>query len=473
MLLLYSTESSLILQWGTASVVLIWAYTFWWAGGLIGAITMSAWYVWITGESAFNPIYIGYALLALVVGFIAQYTSRRTAIQHAVQLQLHRQAKQLSLLSDISLALQRTNDLRSLLHIILTAITAGYGLGFNRAMLFLVTDDEGTIKGEVGIGSMCEEDGYKIWEDIFHNNMDLHDFIRRQHEAEIKDVQLNDLLRQITIAPETESILHQALHDKRPYLIHDIDLNDPVQHRLRQIFRMQSFAVVPLINQNKQIGLILVDNNINHHPLSIEQVDAIVPLAAQASVAIENARLYDQTVKMSITDGLTGLYNQSYAQRTAELLVQEADAADRPLSAILMDLDNFKHYNDTNGHLEGNELLIQLSRILRETHLKTTIPCRFGGEEFVVLLPGVKAKDAAALAERIRSRVEEEPFRYRESQPGGRVTLSIGVAEYTRGWTWDELLKAADDALYEAKRNGKNRVVVRKAIPQAAGGVDG
>lgn len=461
--LFHDPDAGALNHWGYGVFILFCAYSFKWIGGLASAFVVILLYSWLTGDYR-HPIFVGYASTGLLVGLFLQYSDRRFRDLNAWQMQLHRQAKQLSILKDIGLAMMRTTDLANLLHIILTAITAGYGLGFNRAMLLLVKDDEGTIQGEVGIGSMSEEEGFQIWNNVYKHNMDLQDFISLRKEAQIKDVQLNDLLRGVVISPEHRtSILHQALKHKKPYIIREIDTSDPVQVMLRNTFHMNSFAVVPLINKNKNIGLILVDNNVNHQPLSIEQVDAIVPLAAQASVAIENARLYEQTKQLSVTDGLTGLYNQSYAQRTLELLAREAHENGTPLSVVLMDIDFFKHYNDRNGHLEGNQLLIQLSGILQDTVGKTGIPCRFGGEEFVALLPGSTLDHAREIADTIRSRVEACPFRHREFQPEGKLTLSLGVASYEPNTTADRMLRNADAALYHAKRCGKNRVSVYEA----------
>lgn len=223
---------------------------------------------------------------------------------------------------------------------------------------------------------------------------------------------------------------------------------------------MTSFAVIPMLNQGKALGIIIVDNNINHEPLDLEEVDSIVPLAAQASIAIENSRLYKRTQQMSITDGLTGLYNQRYLQETLHKLAAQADQNGSPLGLIILDIDFFKHYNDTNGHLEGNKVLIELARIITKSVDKLHVPCRFGGEEFVVLLPETSIEEAQRTAEQIRSLVEQFPFHNAQSQPNGAVTVSVGLASYRHGMSIQQLQDRADTALYEAKRSGKNQVIV-------------
>jgi diguanylate cyclase (GGDEF)-like protein len=257
-----------------------------------------------------------------------------------------------------------------------------------------------------------------------------------------------------------DHVFHQALTEKKPIIVRDLDWADIVQRQLAETFHMSSFAVVPMLNQGKMIGVIVVDNNVNHQPLDLEEIDSIVPLAAQASVAIENSRLYERTQRMSITDGLTGLYNQRYYQDTLHKLALEAEQGDIKLSLIIADIDYFKHYNDTNGHLEGNNALIGVANIIANLVTGPHVPCRFGGEEFVALLPDASPDEALKIAEDIRSAVERHPFRYGENQPSGKLTISVGLASYRPGMSVQHLQDMADSALYEAKRNGKNRVIV-------------
>jgi diguanylate cyclase (GGDEF)-like protein len=123
-----------------------------------------------------------------------------------------------------------------------------------------------------------------------------------------------------------------------------------------------------------------------------------------------------------------------------------------------MDIDFFKHYNDTHGHPRGDELLKSFSAILKKTIRDSDIASRYGGEEFVVILPETGGELAFTAAERVRKAIETKDFPGGETQPGGRVTVSMGVSSYTEGISVDELLKSADKALYRAKGEGRNRV---------------
>jgi diguanylate cyclase (GGDEF)-like protein len=441
--------------------VLLVSYSFSWYGALGSVLLVSA--LTPYGSHLYFYALFGYVLTGLV-GIVLQLQSqRRLASDELWQAQLYKQSRHYSILKEISIAIQSTLELGNLLHIILTAITAGSGLGFNRALLFLFDDQGGRLKGELGIGSMSEHEGISIWNRVVNNRMILSDLIVQQEEAKVNDYKLNDLLREIEIPVQAaDHIINRAIAAQKPYIVRSIEPSDPVQRMMSETFRMSSFAVVPMLNQGKAVGVIIVDNNINQKALDIEEVDSIIPLATQASIAIENSRLYERAQKLSITDNLTGLFNQRYFQETGYQLVTQAENKDLPLSLIMLDIDFFKRYNDTNGHLEGNNVLIALGQIIAAAVSEPHVPCRFGGEEFVVLLPHASSDHAQSIAEHIRSAVERHSFHNGQAQPDGKVTVSIGVAAYRPGMSVTQLLDAADKALYKAKREGKNRVIVQR-----------
>ncbi|MFQ3590322.1 MAG: diguanylate cyclase [Chloracidobacterium sp.] len=172
-------------------------------------------------------------------------------------------------------------------------------------------------------------------------------------------------------------------------------------------------------------------------------------------------RAYHSAKHRAITDGLTGLFNHAYFM---EKLARKSELVERNgqmLSIIMLDVDRFKHFNDTNGHEAGNELLRDLSRLMERCFRRSDLLARYGGEEFVVLLPNTPKSQAAILAERLRRRVAEYPFAGRESQPDGRLTISLGVASLPSDTSdYKQLLELADRALYRAKQSGRNRVCV-------------
>jgi len=160
-------------------------------------------------------------------------------------------------------------------------------------------------------------------------------------------------------------------------------------------------------------------------------------------------------------DPLTGLYNRYYLKTILPLQVAHMMNLKDHLSAIMLDVDNFKFYNDTNGHPEGDRVLAQVAEILRNSVREQDICCRYGGEEFLVVLPNANCERALVIAERIRQAIEQTPFPYGERQPTGRLTASLGVASCpAHAGSADELIEYADQAMYLAKRQGRDRTCV-------------
>jgi diguanylate cyclase (GGDEF)-like protein len=158
-------------------------------------------------------------------------------------------------------------------------------------------------------------------------------------------------------------------------------------------------------------------------------------------------------------DGLTDLYNVRCFRQSLDEAILGAIEHGRAFSLILLDVDHFKHYNDTHGHLAGDELLKELAALLQESCGPRDLCARYGGEEFVVLVPGATRPDAAAYAEKLRVRVENHPFVGRESQPSRRVTISVGLSCCPDdGEDHEALIGRADYTLYQAKRKGRNTV---------------
>ncbi len=168
-----------------------------------------------------------------------------------------------------------------------------------------------------------------------------------------------------------------------------------------------------------------------------------------------------QLREMAITDGLTGLYNYRYFK---EQLIHEVDRAARhneSFSLIMLDIDHFKHYNDTHGHLAGDKVLKELARLLRDNVRKIDVAARYGGEEFALILVQTPHQASGVVARKLQTLVQEFPFAYGEQQPEGRLTISMGVSTYPEdGATAEQLIAVADRRLYRAKAEGRNRVVM-------------
>jgi len=167
--------------------------------------------------------------------------------------------------------------------------------------------------------------------------------------------------------------------------------------------------------------------------------------------------------ELARTDSLTGLYNRRYLKETLQYYFALARRGGRPIALAMLDVDYFKSYNDTHGHPAGDEILKAVAETIGERIRSTDIPCRYGGEEFAILFPDTDAREAFSVAEYLRQRLEDRPFPNEETQPGGVLTVSIGVA----GLDADlrdpvELIQRADAALYRAKGQGRNCTVLNE-----------
>ncbi|WP_439871697.1 PleD family two-component system response regulator [Rhizobium leguminosarum] len=171
-----------------------------------------------------------------------------------------------------------------------------------------------------------------------------------------------------------------------------------------------------------------------------------------------------QTIELAVTDPLTGLYNRRYLDSHLNVLFNRSMARGRPLSVLITDIDRFKHVNDTYGHDGGDEVLREFANRVRSTIRGADLACRYGGEEFVVVMPDTSPEIAAAVAERLRAAIENAPFMLKHAGEALNVTASFGIASrITSVLTPDQLMKQADLALYEAKNTGRNRVVAAAA----------
>jgi diguanylate cyclase (GGDEF)-like protein len=202
-------------------------------------------------------------------------------------------------------------------------------------------------------------------------------------------------------------------------------------------------------------------------PFSVAERELFHYLAEQAAVSIENVGLHETVERQAVTDELTGLFNRRRFQEAMATEVERSKRFGQPVGLVLLDLDDFKAVNDTYGHQQGDLVLREVARVLRETSREIDEPARYGGEELAVVLPGTDLEGAYNLAERVRAGIEELALPLLDGEGALRVTASFGVATLP-GSADDmrELVAAADEALYRAKRAGKNRTVRAEASPQ-------
>jgi diguanylate cyclase (GGDEF)-like protein len=222
-------------------------------------------------------------------------------------------------------------------------------------------------------------------------------------------------------------------------------------------FRFKTELCAPMVHEGRVLGVISVGGITRHYKYEKTMLNLIADLG---SIALYNNTLFSQVQEMANSDGLTKLYNKRFFMNRLSEEILKAEKGHYPVSVFMFDLDHFKHYNDTQGHQAGDEVLKITGQILREMVRPDDIPARYGGEEFIVILPQTPKDGAMVAAERIRIKMASHPYPNRESQPLKTVSLSGGVATFPDdGRTGTDLIAAADAALYRGKQAGRNRVM--------------
>jgi len=176
----------------------------------------------------------------------------------------------------------------------------------------------------------------------------------------------------------------------------------------------------------------------------------------------ERIRMMEKLQKLAITDGLTKLHNSRSFYSQLEVEVDRYNRYKHPLSLLLLDIDHFKHYNDSFGHLEGDKVLVRISQMIRSCLRKLDTAYRYGGEEFTVILPETSCEEAVLVAERIRNVVESEKFEHENAESTLQITISIGVTQYTEKEELSSFIQRADKAMYLSKQQGRNMVTPLK-----------
>lgn len=226
-----------------------------------------------------------------------------------------------------------------------------------------------------------------------------------------------------------------------------------------------SVLAVPILWDGVVRGMLVLYGQVGQHLRGYEEV--ALALAKRVEMVLAAAARYRQAQESAVTDKLTGLYNKHYFTETFKNEVARAAKFKRPTSLIIFDVDNFKSYNDTYGHPEGDKLLALLGKVLRDAVGTIDTSCRYGGEEFVVILPETKPEHAMAVSERVRAAVDATEF------PNRKTTISVGcVTCMNSSASPDFMLKEADRALYKSKHLGKNRVTGFIIVDKNLGTID-
>lgn len=218
----------------------------------------------------------------------------------------------------------------------------------------------------------------------------------------------------------------------------------------------RNLAAVPYMGRGNNAGALVVVNGLRMDGERSEAMDLLAVLANQAAVVGETFRLHRRLEQLAITDELTQVYNYRFLKTALRKEVKRATRFGHEFSILMIDVDNLKKYNDRNGHLRGSELLRRVGRQLLENSRAADLVAKYGGDEFMVILPHTGLEGAVIMSERIRKAVADASFINAET---GDITISLGIAVFPgHGRSVEELVASADEALFRAKRAGRNCV---------------
>jgi diguanylate cyclase (GGDEF)-like protein len=335
--------------------------------------------------------------------------------------------KEFKEINRVTEALRSTMNLGSVLDMVLKNLTRE--LKYERAFIFLTIEikQKTVLRGEIGIGV------------------------------------LNEVLRQqVFDLNGTTGIISRTAAEMKPFIIKDAKNDHRCEQQLVELLNLNEFSTIPLIARNNVLGvLVVVADGFTKKEITEEDLTLLEIFANQSAIAIQNARFYEIIERLSFIDELTGLYNHRYFQEKLREQFIISRENSNIISMIYFDIDDFKYYNDTFGHLMGDNILNTIGILLLSMFDEGTCAARYGGEEFAIILTGKTKAETFELAERLRKTVETYEFEYKKEIKTKTLTISLGISSSMTDKIKEpsDLIDIADNRLYTAKKSGKNIVV--------------
>jgi diguanylate cyclase (GGDEF)-like protein len=259
-----------------------------------------------------------------------------------------------------------------------------------------------------------------------------------------------------------EGVAGWVAMEKKPLLVPDVSKDKRFSDKIDTIseFKTESIICVPLIARGRCLGVIELINKATDERFGKEDLLLLTTLADYTAIAIENAIFLNKVHELTITDDLTGLYNSRFLQSRLDYEVERAKRFKYDLSMIFLDLDYFKDVNDKFGHLSGSKLLKEVAKLIAGKTRNIDMACRYGGDEFIILMPETTKKNAVLVARKLRKCLKEHVF-LKEEGINHRLTGSFGVASYPEDAdNKNDLIQMADTAMYKTKNANRDAVSV-------------
>src|SRR5437870_1269153 len=294
----------------------------------------------------------------------------------------------------------------------------------------------------------------------------------------LRDPQTGELYFKAAVGAGSEMLMHLRLQrgegiagwvaeHNAPLIVDDVTADPRFAARFDKTsrFHTKSILCVPLTFKGRVLGVIELVNGEGDGSFNTEDLRILSTVAEFSAIAIENAQNFAKVQELTVLDDHTGLFNSRHLKRTLEQEIVRATRFGHPVSLIFFDLDHFKQVNDTHGHQAGSRVLAEIGRLLLGTLRSTDVPVRYGGDEFVILLPETSKDQAMECAKRLRGEISRWQFLAEEPYGPLQITASLGVASFPDdARVPEELLRRADDAMYRVKAERRDGVAA--ALPQ-------